>query len=312
MSRRRKPDPGNQLLEKGVLAIFVGCALLLGSMLLGNSPFLRPIAQGLRTPGWLAIVLGVALLGIHRAIVRKRVPSLTLVQENQRRDAYPGSSDPYPAAVSAPPGSLRHALDRPAAPKPSPPSAARGGKQQRWTKQVFSDIEWRRFEAVCEGLFAQAGFEAKSQSHGADGGVDIWLYSKNAEGPVAVVQCKHWAGAVGVKEVREFFGVMASKGLKRGTFATSSTYTSAAIDFAKENGISTLDGNALLTLIARRSEQQQQDLLATAYEGEYWRPTCASCGVKLVERVSGKDGSGFWGCANYPRCRTKIRAKAAG
>ncbi|WP_269632134.1 restriction endonuclease [Pelomonas sp. BJYL3] len=36
-------------------------------------------------------------------------------------------------------------------------------------------IEWRRFEAVVEALFKQVGFETKSQSHGADGGIDIWL-----------------------------------------------------------------------------------------------------------------------------------------
>ncbi|WP_370868866.1 restriction endonuclease [Polaromonas sp.] len=40
---------------------------------------------------------------------------------------------------------------------------------------------------MCEALFAQAGFETRSQSHGADGGVDIWLHSANAQGPVAVV-----------------------------------------------------------------------------------------------------------------------------
>ena len=27
-----------------------------------------------------------------------------------------------------------------------------------WSAAVFADIEWRRFEAVCEALFAQAGF----------------------------------------------------------------------------------------------------------------------------------------------------------
>ena len=60
-----------------------------------------------------------------------------------------------------------------------------------WSLDVFGAIEWRRFEAVCEVLFAQAGFTTESQSHGADGGVDIWLYSKHATGPAAIIQCKH-------------------------------------------------------------------------------------------------------------------------
>src|SRR5690606_14054869 len=101
-----------------------------------------------------------------------------------------------------------------------------------WSAAVFSAIEWRRFEAVCESLFAQAGFEARTQSHGPDGGVDVWLHSKNAQGPVSVVQCKHWQSKpVGVKEVREFFGVMASHQMKRGTYATTSTFTSDATAF---------------------------------------------------------------------------------
>ena len=178
---------------------------------------------------------------------------------------------------------------------------------------MFSAIEWRRLEAVCETLFAQAGFETKAQSHGADGGVDIWLHSKNAEGPVSVVQCKHWQGKpVGVKELREFFGVMASHGLKRGTFATSSTYTAEARAFAQSNGIHAMDGTGLLALIERRTPEQQAALLAVAYEGDYWIPTCASCGIKLVERKPAKGGAPFWGCSNFPRCKTRIYMAAKG
>lgn len=178
---------------------------------------------------------------------------------------------------------------------------------QAWSRAVFDEIEWRRFEALCETLFGQAGFETRSQSHGADGGVDIWLHSANAQGPAAVVQCKHWhKRQVGVKELREFYGVMASHQLKRGTFATTSNYTSEALKFAKENGINALDGDALITLIGTRTPEQQSALLAVAYEGEHWRPTCASCGIKLMERTSTKDGNKFWGCSNYPRCKSRL------
>ena len=175
---------------------------------------------------------------------------------------------------------------------------------------MFAAIEWRRFEAVMEALFSQAGLETRSQSHGADGGVDIWLHSKNAEGPVSVVQCKHWQGKpVTVKEMREFLGVMVSKGLKRGTYATTSRYTADALEFARANGINAQDGAGLLKLIAKRTPEQQARLLEVAYEGEYWKPTCASCGVKMTERTSGKDGNRFWGCVNYPRCKRTLARK---
>ena len=182
-------------------------------------------------------------------------------------------------------------------------------RSSAWGAKVFRDIEWRRFEAVCELLFCQAGFTAKCQSHGADGGVDIWLYSANSVGPAAIVQCKHWRNRpVGVKELREFFGVMASHKLTRGTYATSSVFTEDAVKFAKANGINAMDGDRLLAQIAQRTPDQQRALLSVAYEGEYWLPTCASCGVKMVERL--KSEKRFWGCATYPKCRNTL-AKTA-
>ena len=94
----------------------------------------------------------------------------------------------------------------------SPRIAAAPAALDRWSREVFELIEWRRFEAVVESLFAQAGFETRSQAHGADGGVDIWLYSAHhasGDAPVSIVQCKQWMRQkVGVREVRELRGVM--------------------------------------------------------------------------------------------------------
>ncbi|KLN57475.1 hypothetical protein VPARA_15550 [Variovorax paradoxus] len=54
-------------------------------------------------------------------------------------------------------------------------------------------------------------------------------------------------------------------------------------------------------------------LLDIAYEGAYWRPMCASCGVKMVVR-EGKDSRAmFWGCVNYGklRCTSRIQLRSA-
>jgi restriction system protein len=180
-----------------------------------------------------------------------------------------------------------------------------------WSREVFELIEWRRFEAVVEALFAQAGFRTRSQSHGADGGVDIWLHSihhADGDAPVSIVQCKQWMRwKVGVKEVRELRGVMAEHGIARGQFVTTSDFTADAREFAAANGIGLHDVDGLLGLIATRDRQQQQALLRVAFEGDWWRPTCASCGIKLVERTARQSGKPFWGCANYARgCTTKM------
>ena len=64
--------------------------------------------------------------------------------------------------------------------------AGRAGRQrrapraapERWSREVFELIEWRRFEAVVEALFARPASRRARRPHGADGGVDIWLYSR--------------------------------------------------------------------------------------------------------------------------------------
>lgn len=210
----------------------------------------------------------------------------------------------------------------PQAATPLNPTVARTARQvesepfQRrattWTPEVFDHIEWRRFEALCEALYGQAGVRTESQSHGADGGVDIWLYLRNSGKPM-IVQCKHWSRKVAVDDVRAFFGVLKSHELERGIFATSATFTTDATAFASAHGISAQNRAGLLALIATRTSEQQTFLLDTAYEGEYWRPTCASCGVKMVVREPKEGGALFWGCVNFGklRCRTKMQLRAA-
>jgi restriction system protein len=186
-----------------------------------------------------------------------------------------------------------------AATEPSAPPTA-------WSRAVFDVIEWRRFEAVIEVLFQQAGFETKTQSHGADQGIDVWLYSKHAPGQaVGIVQCKHWTKRVGVDKIRELRGVMAAHGIRRGQFATTSSFTTDAMDFAKANAVNLLDVAALLKLIGERTAEQQRALLAVALEGDYARPTCVNCGVKMVERHRKRDGAAFWACSKYS-CKTTM------
>ena len=303
--RRQKStqDPARQVLGTAISMLGMGLALLAISFVLGSSssPTLHPVARGMRVAVPYAILIGAALFVIYLVIRNKPGEAPSRLRE--------------PALFGKDTTAFGSQLDSRVSELEPAGEPVHRGLQPRataWNAQVFRDIEWRRFEAVCAKLFAQAGFEARSQSHGADGGVDIWLHSQNAEGPAAVVQCKHWLGKpVGVKELREFYGVMASHKLTRGTFATSGTYAPDARDFARSNGISALDGQALLALISRRTPQQQRELLEIAYEGEYWRPTCASCGLKMVERVPRRGGRLFWGCPEYPRCRFTLPVRKA-
>ncbi len=64
-------------------------------------------------------------------------------------------------------------------------------------------------------------------------------------------------------------------------------------------------------MILSRTPEQQAALLAVATEGDYRRPTCASCGVKMVERTPKNGGSAFWGCVHSPRCRATLSMRSA-
>lgn len=202
--------------------------------------------------------------------------------------------------------------DRPLIAAAQPPSAVPvPPRPTSWGTEVLDVIEWRRLEALVEALFRQAGFDTRSQSHGADGGVDVWLHTPLApEKPVGVVQCKHHRKLAGVDKVRELRGVMAAHGVGRGQFVSTAGFTPDALAFGRANEINLLDGAALLALISRRTVEQQAALLAVATEGEFWRPTCASCGVKMVERTPRGGGRPFWGCVNYPGCRSILQVRS--
>jgi restriction system protein len=288
-SQQRANRELRKIQDAGIAGFVIGVFFLVAPLFAGNSKILKPLADNLSSKlSWMFILIGIGLIGLY-ALLKQIKP-----KDNNTDEIKAVSAKVKPKRI----GLLA------ATPEQNPTISTK--RSASWNKQVFADIEWRRFEAVCESLFAQSGFKTKSQSHGADGGVDVWMYSAHAEGPVSIAQCKHFRSKeVDVKLIREFFGVMSSHKLQRGTFVTTSTFTADAQKFANENGINALDGDKLLKLIATRTPEQQKELLDIAYEGDYSIPTCASCGIKLVKRTK------FWGCSNFPKCRSQIYFKAA-
>lgn len=320
----------------GLLGAGVGLVVL--PLVLSRLPGLQALA-GVQRMGWFLLLIGLGLLAFRllgrqtRTVSLSRppfAPSSQLRPPRPRRRRFeevsanliPTASTLPPLSelpLSAPPRTPPVAARPAAAPVPpvAPPRPAPDAPPARptaWGPEVLRVIEWRRFEALVEALFAQAGFLTRSQSHGADGGVDIWLHSKHQPdgSPVSIVQCKHWSDSkpVGVDKIRELRGVMAAHQIRRGQFACTARYTDAAREFAHDNQIHLLDGAALLDLIAKRTPEQQQALLDVALDGEYWKPTCVNCGVKMVFRLPRNEGKGFWGCVNYPRCRGKMYVRS--
>ncbi|MDP1953799.1 MAG: restriction endonuclease [Polaromonas sp.] len=266
-------SPFSFLFVIGLLALAAGVVLLLLSF---KNRALRPVGGAL-------LLIGVVLAGgylTNRIISGIYVDPLAYEPpwaKLGRGDGPPRLPAPgKPAAPEDKPFEMDKLIDFPVADAPrrpvapvnrpvaSPPPVRSG-----WTTEIFDFMTPQQFDAVCATLFAQSGLETRAQSHGAAGGVTIWLHSRNAQqgkdSPVAVALCKLWPGQpLLVRDIHPLLTLMAARGLKRATYATGSSFTENASEFAKNNGINALDRFGLLKLIATRTPAQQQQLLAIA------------------------------------------------
>lgn len=190
---------------------------------------------------------------------------------------------------------------------PSNPNAMQ--RPSAWSMELLQQIEWKLFEDISAAYYKEKGIRAELTKLGADGGIDIKLFQDDSGKPTSLVQCKAWnTKLVGVKPIREFLGVMSHEKIPKGFFMASGAYSPDAIEIAKANGITLVDGKMFLAMIQRLPADAQQRLLDLATAGEYTTPSCPSCGVKMLRR-SGKRGD-FWGCLNFLRCRQMMHVKS--
>lgn len=162
-------------------------------------------------------------------------------------------------------------------------------------KKTLENISWREFEQLVGELFHRRGFRVAETQYGADGGVDLILHR---QGKTYLVQCKQWkAFKVGVKVVRELYGVMAAEGAVGGYVVTSGRFTEQAYEFAKGLELYLIDGEALYQWIHEEipNRAKQQDT-----------PPCPECGAPMKKRTAKRGahaGYTFWGCTRYPSCK---------
>lgn len=230
---------------------------------------------------------------VHRGVDFR--PSET----DRTHDAYDASRIPKIRAV-------RPARAANAAASPVPPA-----RPTRWSREVLQLIEWKRFEELLESLWQARGYRAELTGRGADGGVDIRLYRPSApDRLLGVIQCKSRASeAIGVNVARELFGVMHHEQVPLGILAASYGFTTAAREFAAGKHLQLWDGDEVLRQVLMLDADARARLLDRVTRGDFWTPSCPSCDVKLVVRTS-KSGTAFYGCQNYPRCRTRINSAA--
>lgn len=162
--------------------------------------------------------------------------------------------------------------------------------------QTVRDLHWRNFEELVAEAYRRLGYRVTEGGYGADGGIDLEL---RKDGLVTLVQCKQWKmQKVGVKVVREMFGVLTAHQANRFIIISSGTFTQEAIDFAAGKPIKLIDGSKLLALINGVQVSPQVTI-----END---KVCPKCSGELVERTAKRGpnaGNTFLGCSNFPKCR---------
>lgn len=79
-------------------------------------------------------------------------------------------------------------------------------------------------------------------------------------GRTVLVQCKHYSKRqVGVRTIRELYGVMAADGVAEGVVITTGSFTRPAVEFAKGKRLELLDGPAVVALLNRDAEAPPEE-----------------------------------------------------
>lgn len=191
----------------------------------------------------------------------------------------------------------------------------------------IGELSWQEFEQLVGEAYRRQEYSVEhTGSNGGDGGIDLRL---RHGGKTTLVQCKHWkTWKVGVKEVRELRGVMASEAAQHGILVTYGSFTDDAIDFARKNPITLVAGPELEQMIRsvqqtnpkadrpngdnrlamRSQEMSEQPESPQELSAQSTVSTCPACGSEMVERTARRgqySGQPFWGCCHYPECRGK-------
>jgi restriction system protein len=122
---------------------------------------------------------------------------------------------------------------------------------------------------------------------------------------------------VGVKPVRELFGVMAAEKADRAIFITSGLYTDEALRFGEGKTIELLDGAQLAGMLRQFQSSLRQDLTPSTIPASApsqpspsatasARPKCPHCGSDMTLRRAKRGqqaGGEFWGCSTYAKTK---------
>jgi len=128
----------------------------------------------------------------------------------------------------------------------------RSRRRQLLDRQTSIDslrqMSWRQFEQLAGEAFRRQGYAVEETGlGGADGGIDLIL---RKDGKTTLVQCKQWQNwQVGVKVVREMYGLLMHHQAAAVKIVALGDYTSEARRFAQGKPIELIHGGELIATV---------------------------------------------------------------
>ena len=178
-------------------------------------------------------------------------------------------------------------------------------KKKRLAASGIADIDTmggKAFEEYLEVLFGKLGYKVERTRYIGDYGADLITQK---DGVKTVIQAKRYGKAVGIKAVQEAVAAKGMYGCTEAMVVTNSTFTPAAAELARANLVVLWDRDrleeALLSVWGESRAMQQApqppipqsppapQLLAPQLPRPISlasaSPTCATCGVRVSEKV---------------------------
>lgn len=173
-------------------------------------------------------------------------------------------------------------------------------------------LTWSQFERLMAEFYRRKGATVTPRGGPmADGGVDLNLTYPT--GKRLIVQCKHWKNRhVGVKPLRELWGVLDDEKADGAIFVTSGSFSADALAFARGKRLELIDGPRLRGMMAEVKGAQTAASVAEPEQNAV-APLCPRCESPMVIRIARRGanaGEQFWGCSTYPKCQGTRPASA--
>jgi restriction system protein len=171
--------------------------------------------------------------------------------------------------------------------------------------ESIRSLGWKEFEELVGEAYRRQGYGVRENAGaGPDGGVDLLL---EKDGKMALVQCKQWRSwKIGVKVVREMYGLVTAERAHGAIIITSGMFTQEAKNFAAGKPIDLVEGKQLAELVGSVQKNAVPSSLNSSAIEDSTTKLCPKCGAEMVLKTARQGkyaGSKFWSCAKFPNCR---------